>query len=87
MIEQENIVEETEPNLELRDVYMLNLQQEIESFRSQLLNIQYQLDIRVTALSAYQVSLSETSLTNGELKEEEEEDLEEDSKLNGTEDA
>tara|TARA_R100001594_G_scaffold4015_1_gene14780 strand:+ start:773 stop:1030 length:258 start_codon:yes stop_codon:yes gene_type:complete len=85
MIEQENIVEETEPNLELRDVYMLNLQQEIESFRSQLLNIQYQLDIRVTALSAYQVSLSETSLTNGELKEEE--DLEEDSKLNGTEDA
>ena len=85
MIEQENIVEETEPNLELRDVYMLNLQQEIESFKSQLLNIQYQLDIRVTALSAYQVSLSETSLTNGELKEEE--DLEEDSKLNGTEDA
>jgi chromosome condensin MukBEF ATPase and DNA-binding subunit MukB len=85
MIEQENIVEETEPNLELRDVYMLNLQQEIDSFRSQLLNIQYQLDIRVTALSAYQVSLSETSLTNGELKEEE--DLEEDSKLNSTEDA
>ena len=85
MIEQENIVEETEPNLELRDVYMLNLQQEIESFRSQLLNIQYQLDIRVTALSAYQVSLSETSLTNGELKEEEY--LEEHSKLNGTEDA
>lgn len=85
MIEQENIVEETEPNLELRDVYMLNLQQEIESFKSQLLNIQYQLDIRVTALSAYQVSLSETSLTNGELKEEE--DLEEDSKLNGAEDA
>lgn len=85
MMEQENIVEETEPNLELKDFYRANLQQEIESLRSQLLNIQYQLDIRVTALSAYQVSLSETSLTNGELKEEE--DLEEDSKLNSTEDA
>ena len=46
-----------DPQLQKRIAYTETLQQEIQSLQEQLANIQYQLDIRVTALVAYQSTL------------------------------
>jgi len=46
-----------DPQLQKRISYTETLQQEIQNLQEQLANIQYQLDIRVTALVAYQSTL------------------------------
>ena len=46
-----------DPQLQKRIAYTETLQQEIQNLQEQLANIQYQLDIRVTALVAYQSTL------------------------------
>ena len=71
---EEKAVETTEtteqpvdPQLQQRIAYTETLQQEIQSLQEQLANIQYQLDIRVTALVAYQSTLEviEEPVLNG----------------------
>ena len=71
---EEKAVETTEtteqpvdPQLQKRIAYTETLQQEIQSLQEQLANIQYQLDIRVTALVAYQSTLEviEEPVLNG----------------------
>ena len=61
---EEKAVETTEtteqpvdPQLQKRIAYTETLQQEIQSLQEQLATMQYQLDIRVTALVAYQSTL------------------------------
>ena len=56
-IEQEATEQPVDPQLQRRIAYTETLQQEIQSLQEQLANIQYQLDIRVTALVAYQSTL------------------------------
>ena len=64
----ENPVETTEidvdPLITTKLAYVENLQKEIEGIQEQMASLQYQLDIRVTALTMYQSTL--------EIKEEEE---------------
>jgi len=71
---EEKAVETTEtteqpvdPQLQKRIAYTETLQQEIQNLQEQLANIQYQLDIRVTALVAYQSTLEviEEPVLNG----------------------
>ncbi len=61
-------VETTEVNVDslitTKLAYIENLQKEIEGIQEQMASLQYQLDIRVTALTMYQSTL--------EIKEEEE---------------
>jgi len=56
-----------DPQLQKRIAYTETLQQEIQNLQEQLANIQYQLDIRVTALVAYQSTLEviEEPVLNG----------------------
>ena len=61
---EEKAVETTEtteqpvdPQLQQRITYTETLQQEIKNLQEQMSQIQYQLDIRVTALVAYQSTL------------------------------
>ena len=56
-IEQEATEQPVDPQLQRRIAYTETLQQEIQSLQEQLANLQYQLDIRVTALVAYQSTL------------------------------
>jgi len=64
-----DLVETTEvevsPLITTKLAYVENLQQEIQGIQEQMAALQYQLDIRVTALTAYQSTL--------EVKEEEKE--------------
>ena len=54
---------EVSPLITTKLAYVENLQQEIQGIQEQMAALQYQLDIRVTALTAYQSTL--------EVKEEE----------------
>lgn len=65
-IEQETTEQPVDPQLQRRIAYTENLQQEIQSLQEQLANIQYQLDIRVTALVAYQSTLEVVEEPNQE---------------------
>jgi len=56
---------EVSPLITTKLAYVENLQQEIQGIQEQMAALQYQLDIRVTALTAYQSTL--------EVKEEEKE--------------
>ena len=53
-----------DPLITTKLAYIENLQKELEGIQEQMASLQYQLDIRVTALTLYQSSL--------EVKEEEE---------------
>ena len=55
---------EVDPLITTKLAYVENLQKELEGIQEQMASLQYQLDIRVTALTLYQSSL--------EVKEEEE---------------
>ncbi len=55
---------DVDPIVNVKVAYMDNLQQEIQNLQEQMASLQYQLDIRVTALTMYQSTL--------EIKEEEE---------------
>ena len=75
---EEKAVETTEtteqpvdPQLQKRIAYTETLQQEIQSLQEQLETMQYQLDIRVTALVAYQSTLEviDESKPNGKGEE------------------
>ena len=70
---EEKVVETSEtteqpvdPTLQKRIAYTETLQQEIQNLQEQLANIQYQLDIRVTALVAYQSTLEVVEEPNQE---------------------
>jgi len=61
---EEKVVETTEtteqpvdPQLQQRIAYTETLQQEIKNLQEQMAQLQYQLDIRVTALVGYQSTL------------------------------
>ena len=76
---EELTVETTEvavdPLITTKLAYVDNLKKELEGIQEQMASLQYQLDIRVTALTLYQSSL--------EVKEEEEEEP----KANGKDDS
>jgi chromosome condensin MukBEF ATPase and DNA-binding subunit MukB len=65
-IEQEATEQPVDPTLQKRIAYTETLQQEIQNLQEQLANIQYQLDIRVTALVAYQSTLEVVEEPNQE---------------------
>jgi len=65
-IEQETTEQPVDPQLQRRIAYTETLQQEIQSLQEQLANLQYQLDIRVTALVAYQSTLEVVEEPNQE---------------------
>ena len=46
-----------DPIVNAKVVYLENLQKEIQSLQEQMASLQYQLDIRVTAMAAYQRTL------------------------------
>ena len=48
---------DVDPIVNVKVAYMDNLQQEIQNLQEQRASLQYQLDIRVTALAAYQSTL------------------------------
>ena len=77
-MKEEITVETTEvavdPLITTKLAYVENLQNEIQGLQEQMASLQYQLDIRLTALAAYQSTL--------EVKEEEEEP-----KANGKDDS
>ena len=54
---QETEEQPVDPKLQQRIAYTENLQAEIKNLQEQMSQIQYQLDIRVTALVAYQSTL------------------------------
>ena len=56
-----------DPQLQQRIAYTETLQQEIQNLREQMAQLQYQLDIRVTALVGYQSTLEliEEPVLNG----------------------
>ena len=58
---EEVIVETTEvdvdPLITTKVAYVENLQKELEGIQEQMASLQYQMDIRVTALTLYQSSL------------------------------
>jgi len=56
---------EVDPLITTKLAYVDNLKKELEGIQEQMASLQYQLDIRVTALTAYQSTL--------EVKEEEKE--------------
>jgi hypothetical protein len=63
---------DVDPIVNVKVAYMENLQQEIQNLQEQMASLQYQLDIRVTALAAYQSTLEpeaeEEPQSNGEDK-------------------
>ena len=76
---EEKAVETTEtteqhvdPQLQQRIAYTETLQQEIQNLREQMAQLQYQLDIRVTALIGYQSTLEviEEPVLNGKGEED-----------------
>ena len=60
-MKEEVIVETTEvevdPLITTKLAYVENLQKEIEGIQEQMASLQYQMDIRVTALTMYQSAL------------------------------
>ena len=48
---------DVDPLLTTRLNYVENLQQEIQGIQEQMASLQYQLDIRITAMTAYQSTL------------------------------
>ena len=61
---------DVDPLLTTRLNYVENLQQEIQGIQEQMASLQYQLDIRITAMTAYQSTLEvvveeEEPQTNG----------------------
>ena len=78
-MKEEVIVETTEvevdPLITTKLAYVDNLQKELEGIQEQMASLQYQMDIRVTALTLYQSSLEvvveEEPKENGKDKEDE----------------
>ena len=74
---EELTVETTEVNVDplitTKLAYVENLQKELEGIQEQMASLQYQMDIRITALAAYQSTLEvvEEPKANGEDKEDE----------------
>jgi hypothetical protein len=66
---------DVDPLITTKLAYVENLQKEIEGIQEQMASLQYQLDIRVTALTLYQSSLEvvveEEPKENGKDKEDE----------------
>ena len=54
---QETEEQSVDPRIQQRIAYTETLQQEIQSLQEQMAQLQYQLDIRVTALVGYQSTL------------------------------
>jgi len=48
---------DVDPIINVKAVYIENLQQEVQNLQEQMASLQYQLDIRITALAAYQSTL------------------------------
>jgi len=72
---EEKAVEKTEtteqpvdPQLQQRIAYTETLQQEIKNLQEQMAQLQYQLDIRVTALVGYQSTLEVIDESEEEIK-------------------
>tara|TARA_R100001198_G_C5204635_1_gene192319 strand:+ start:175 stop:420 length:246 start_codon:yes stop_codon:yes gene_type:complete len=72
---EEKAVETTEtteqpvdPQLQQRIAYTETLQEEIKNLQEQIVQLQYQLDIRVTALVAYQSTLDVIEKSEKEIK-------------------
>jgi hypothetical protein len=72
---EEKAVETTEttdqpvdPQLQQRIAYTETLQEEIKNLQDQIVQLQYQLDIRVTALVAYQSTLDVIEKSEEEIK-------------------
>ena len=63
---------DVDPLLNTKVVYIDSLQQEIQGIQEQMASLQYQLDIRITAMTAYQSTLEvvveEEPKENGEDK-------------------
>jgi hypothetical protein len=78
-MKEEVTVETTEvdidPLITTKLAYVENLQKEIEGIQEQMASLQYQMDIRITALAAYQSTLEvvveEEPKENGKDKEDE----------------
>ena len=78
-MKEEVTVETTEvdidPLITTKLAYVENLQKELEGIQEQMVSLQYQMDIRVTALTLYQSSLEvvveEEPKENGKDKEDE----------------
>ena len=66
---------EVDPLITTKLAYVENLQKELEGIQEQMVSLQYQMDIRVTALTLYQSSLEvvveEEPKENGKDKEDE----------------
>ena len=76
-MKEELTVETTEVNVDplitTKLAYVENLQKELEGIQEQMASLQYQMDIRVTALTMYQSSLEvkeEEPKENGKDKED-----------------
>ena len=65
---------DVDPLITTKLAYVENLQKELEGIQEQMVSLQYQLDIRVTALTLYQSSLEvvveEEPKENGKDKED-----------------
>jgi hypothetical protein len=63
---------DVDPIINVKAAYIENLQQEVQNLQEQRASLQYQLDIRITALAAYQSTLEpeaeEEPKANGEDK-------------------
>lgn len=57
-----------DPQLQQRIAYTETLQEEIKNLQEQIVQLQYQLDIRVTALVAYQSTLDVIEKSEEEIK-------------------
>jgi len=66
---------DVDPLITTKLAYVENLQKELEGIQEQMVSLQYQMDIRVTALTLYQSSLEvvveEEPKENGKDKEDE----------------
>ena len=66
---------DVDPLINAKLNYVENLQQELQGIQEQMASLQYQMDIRITALAAYQSTLepeaTEEPKANGEDKENE----------------
>ena len=65
---------DVDPLINAKLNYVENLQQELQGIQEQMASLQYQMDIRITALAAYQSTLEpkeeEEPKANGEDKED-----------------
>ena len=63
---------DVDPIVNVKVAYIENLQQEVQNLQEQMASLQYQMDIRITALAAYQSTLEpeaeEEPQSNGEDK-------------------